>query len=54
MFSQEESRANGATDGASVEHKLVPKPNTKAPVWEYFGLEKRKERAAIELLVIFV
>ena len=30
--------------------ELVPKPNTKAPVWEYFGLEKDEARLAKKYL----
>ena len=28
--------------------ELVPKPNTKAPVWEYFGLEKDEDGARVD------
>ena len=28
--------------------ELVPKPNTKAPVWEYFGLEKDEDGATVD------
>ena len=28
--------------------ELVPKRNTKAPVWEYFGLEKDKDGATVD------
>ena len=30
--------------------ELVPMPNTKAPVWEYFGLEKDEARLAKKYL----